>query len=189
MALIVVSGSCSRRDAPAEGRLLVTATDFFSGDLKRLKAHLDFQGACFKVKATGELRCRPQIELWCDGQRVDEYSRQSYDIDPSSDEVSVSYRVVVTDKGIRKHRIILGGMRGFERVIEEPKSKQIVSVAFGPTTIRKPVEIGSPDDSVIVWALGIGRAPDLADQQAVNGIIEAAPWVILLRLSGQQKKQ
>src|SRR6266852_1722079 len=66
------SGSSFEPIAEAKDVVSITPVDFFSGELKRLKGHLDFVSAvCFKIKLEGRARCVPEVEVWCEGERVD----------------------------------------------------------------------------------------------------------------------
>jgi hypothetical protein len=144
----------------------VTPTEFFSGELKRLKPHVDFDAACFKIETRGSVRCRPEIEMWCDGKRVDK-PKYGYLRDRGADEVTLSWRRKVVDNQVA-YPVTIGGLYTFSRHIEEPKSAQKVEIAFGPVSIRKPLELKSKGDSVIVWAMGTGHGADLGKAEDVE---------------------
>jgi hypothetical protein len=92
------SGSSFEPIGEAKDVVSITPVDFFSGELKRLKRHLDFVSAlCFKIKTEGRAQCVPEIEVWCEGKRVD-IAKYGYETDPRSDEVSFTLRRIVSRK-------------------------------------------------------------------------------------------
>jgi hypothetical protein len=167
--------------------LRITPTEFFSGELKRLKDHVDFDASCFKLAAGVSARCRPTLELWCDGERVDHPKYGSRD-DRHSDEVTVSWRRRYRDGEQPLYELAVGGIRSFGRRFEKPKSKQKAEVGFGPITIRKPVELKAPDCSVIVWAMGAGDGADLNKPEQAEKMLQTAPWVLILRLTAEKEE-
>jgi hypothetical protein len=158
----------------------ITPTDFFSGDLKRLKPHVDFQAVCFKIKKRATTQCSVEVEMWCDGRRVD---RPNFGAnrDWDADEVTMSWRKRV-EKGKAQYHVSVGGLDSYYRVLEVPKSTQKITRGFGPGSIEKTVKLKSPGNS-IVWALGVGEGADLAKPEEVQAMLNRAPWVMVLRLS------
>ena len=180
---LAVANLAPAAEGEAEYVMKVTPTEFFSGELKRLKEHVDFKAACFKIVTSGHVECRPSVEMWCDGERVDHPS-YGFVEDPHAGEVTMSWRRRVV-KGKVEYYVVVGGIKTFDRTIEQPKSKQHIVYAFGPVLIKKPVTLKKKDGSVVVWAMGAGGAgepADLANPKEVNRMLKTAPWVLILRL-------
>src|SRR5262249_2015319 len=108
--------------------------------------------------------------------------------DRHSDEVTLSWRTVKDENGAMQHRVVVGGMESFGRVIDEPKSKQEVKVAFGPVAIRQPGVLNGVGNSVSVWAKGMGHGAYLGKPEKVENMLKTAPWVLILRLTVEKKK-
>lgn len=160
----------------------IEPVEFFSKDLKRLEAHLDFWDAiCFKVTVRGPVDCVPEVELWCDGERVD-IRKYGVVVNRKSDEVSFALRRVgQTPEGRAVYRATAGGIYTFRRTLEEPKPRRPAGAAFGPGRISEPLEFGPPCESVIVWAMGAGEGIDLKKQSEVEKKLKEQPWAMFLR--------
>src|SRR5262249_24307196 len=159
-----------------------------SGDLIRLKPHIDFQAVCFKVVTRGPLTCYPDIEMWSDGERVDR-PKYGADTDPDADELTLSWRRKTDPTGQTfSFSLMVGGMVSYKRVILKPVSKQKTGVAFGPRAIKQPVELKAVGDSAIVWAMGGGKPGDLGKPKDVEKMLNTAPWVLVLRLTAENKR-
>ena len=91
LGLLIIACTLWQDPTKSEQSVQITPIDFFSGELKRLKSHVDFDGVCFKIGGELANQCRPSVEMWCDGKRVD---RPKYGIGlPQSDnEISFSWR-------------------------------------------------------------------------------------------------
>jgi len=182
-AMILILGHATHVvQEKSEKSLTITPTEFFSGDLKRLKSHVDFKAWCFKIDSPGSLRCRPEIEMWCDGKRVD---KGSYGVgQPDSDnELTLSLRTEIVNKE-KVYLIRIGGLHNYGRRIKKPKSTQKVEVEFGPVTISKPIEMKSKGESAIVWVMGAGHHDViLGKSEEVEKMLKSAPWVLILRLT------
>jgi len=176
-----------RQAEPAKGLIRITPTEFFSGELKRLKPHVDFQASCFKIKTEGPLRCWLDIEVWCDGEEIKRGGRGYLD-DPTSDEISLSFRQEIKKGDVWNYTVRTGGLITHGRSMDEPKSKQEIEVLFGPTAIRKPIELKSERESAIVWAVGAGHGFHLDNQVEAEKKLNAAPWAIVLRLRAEKAK-
>jgi hypothetical protein len=156
--------------------------DFFSGELKRLQGHLDFMSAvCFKLGFQGPVSCRPSIEMWCDGERVD-IAKYGIGKPERTDEISFTLRQLKTHDNKISYKATFGGVQPFSRDLEQPRSRQHFNTAFGPVSIRRPVELSHGHDSTVVWAMGAGNGFDIADQAAVEKAIKTAPWIMLVRI-------
>jgi len=86
-----VLGCRVAEETPKVSSIRITPTEFFSGDLKRLKPHVDFRAACFKVTTQGPVECRGSVEMWCDGERVG-ISKSEGNLDTNAGEVTLSWR-------------------------------------------------------------------------------------------------
>jgi hypothetical protein len=161
----------------------VTPTDFFSGELKRLEHHLDYRSAvCFKFSIQGAVSVWPDVEMWCDGKRVDQ-RKYGFGGDMRSDEISFMVRQKSeVDNQASEYRVTVGGRYSYARNIVEPKSRQQVNVRFGPVSISQPIELRPGNDSVVAWAMGAGEGFDLSKQEGLDKQIKALPWVMVLRL-------
>lgn len=183
-----LSGCSSTDEKPA---VRVTPDEFFSGELKRLKPHVDFQAACFKVAASGTFTCRPDLEMYCDGRRVDK-PKYGFNSDPRAGEVTLSWRKKSNaETGQVYYDLAVGGLESFSRYIDEPVSKQKIAFAFGPISIREPVELKKSGDSTIVWALGTGSAgsnPAVTTGKEARKLLQTAPWVLILRLTAEKSE-
>jgi hypothetical protein len=166
----------------------VTPAEFFSGELKRLKHHLDFLSAvCFKVKTQGPVSCRPDVEVWCDGERVD-LAKYGYTRDDQSDEVNFTVRIL--EPNLResvRYRAVVGGVMNFGRYLKRPESKKEIEAAFGPIWLEEPVEMKPGVESVIVWAMGStarggGDVLDLFKPEVAEKRLQELPWAMILRL-------
>jgi hypothetical protein len=178
------------REAEEAPLVRITPAEFFSGELKRLKPHVDFHAACFKITTSGSVKCRADIEMWCDGKRVDE-PRHGAGVDPAAGEVTLSWRKTSDPRtGKVYHYVVVGGLIEFGRTIEEPVSKQKIEAAFGPVDIRQPVELQATGDSAIVWAVGTGHGAFLEKPKDVKKkkMLQTAPWVLILRLTVEKKQ-
>jgi hypothetical protein len=176
--------------AKPEHTIRVTPTDFFSGDLKRLGPHLAFISAvCFKVKPGGEVRCRPEMELWREGKRID-IPKYGFRTDPTSDEISFTVRRLPPENGdSTRYMAVVGGMEQFGRVFDKPRFQPPLEVAFGPVSLEKPLDITLQSGSAIVWAMGGGDGLNPSDpQDKLQGQLEALPWAMILRLRVEWKK-
>ena len=176
------SGSSFEPIAEAKGMVSITPVDFFSGELKRLKGHLDFVSAvCFKIKTEGCARCVPELEVWCEGERVD-IPKYGFWTDVRSDEVSFTLRRIVSRKADKVHYdATFGGIQSFERILEEPTPCKPLNVAFGPLSLEQQVEL-KKGNSVVVWAMGGGHGFDLSKPDQVENEIKKLPWVMIVRL-------
>src|SRR5262249_28129365 len=85
------------------------------------------------------------------------------------------------------YRASVGGIYHFIRYLEEPIPKEPLKVAFGPSTIRKPVELTPKRDAVVVWAMGGGHGVDLSTTDTVDQAIKRLPWAMVLRLQAVKK--
>jgi hypothetical protein len=166
----------------------VTPVNFFSGPIKRLKAHLEFQSAvCFKIKTDGPVSCIPDIELLRNGERVDA-NKYISEIDESSDEVSLTLRNDYTrndDKII--YRVAVGGMYTFARYIEKPNLSNPPRVEFGPVSLKDRVDLKPDFQSLVVWAIGGGEGVDLTKPKEVEKTLKHLPWAMILRLRVEKK--
>jgi hypothetical protein len=190
-ALFLALLTAQERPTPAP-LIRISPTDFFSGELRRLKDHVDFDAACFKVARRGPVRCGPSLEVWCDGEIVGP-GKLGGRGDRLSEEVTLSWRRITTWDNRLQYRLKVGGMSTFGFVLDEPKSRQEVQFHFGPVTIAEPVELKSERDSAVVWVLGAGRATDrpdidLSDRVKVQKMLDTAPWVVVLRLIAMKEK-
>jgi hypothetical protein len=183
-AFALVGGRIEEKKPPS---VRVTPEDFFSGPLKRLKPHVDFNAACFKVTTRGPVRCRPTIEMWCDGERVDNPKYGSVD-DPVAGELTLSWRWDGPRKGPLRFKLVVGGLTHFGRAIDEPVSRQKITQQFGPECIDKPIELKSVEDSAVVWAMGAGPAVDVRKPAEVKEAIKKAPWIMVLRLTAEKQE-
>jgi hypothetical protein len=170
----------------------ITPAEFFTGDLKRLKDHVDFEAVCFKTETHGSLQCDLGIQMWCDGERVDIPKYGSLR-DSNTKEISVSWRRERQANGRVMYRMSVGGMISFGRNIEEPVSKRKIDFRFGPIMIENPVELRRAGDSAVVWALGTGandtsEPADLTKPDKVEKMLNRAPWVLILRLTAEKEK-
>jgi len=161
----------------------VTPTEFFSGALKRLEAHFDHSSAvCFNVRIQGGVTIWPDVEMWCDGKRVDR-PRYGTKNDERSDEVTIVLREGErTDKDGKLYRVSVGGIESFVRDLKEPRSRQEIKVAFGPVSITEPLEFKPSVNSIVVWAMGAGDGIDLSKQGEIQKRLESLPWAMILRL-------
>jgi hypothetical protein len=156
----------------------VTPDEFFSGELKRLKPHVDFRAACFKIAASRSLECCPELEMYCDGQRVDK-PKYGFLRDSGAGEVTLSWRRKKDPETDQTYyHLIVGGLKSFSRIVDEPVSKQKIAFAFGPIIIREPVELNKAGDSTIVWAMGTGSDGtniDLTKAEEARKLLQTAP--------------
>lgn len=178
------------RKKPAKSEYLVriTPTDFFSGELKRLKAHHDFTSvACFKIQIEGAVTCEPDVIMLRNGERVDRKS-YAYAIDKASDEISLTLRECPPNKDESIwFRVGVGGIYTFSRYLERPVVSPPLEVAFGPVSIGKPAELKPGADSVVVWAMGGGRGVDLSKPGEVEEKLKRLPWAMILRLRAEKR--
>jgi len=169
----------------------VTPVDFFSGDLKRLESHHDFISAvCFKIKVEGNVTCRPDVELWHEGKRVD-IQKYGLSRDNTSDEISFTVRSLPIDKDDKVYyRATLGGMWRFGRIMEKPTTfHKPLKVAFGPVSLEKPIELKPGSNSAVVWAMGGGDGVDVTQLQAdIDREVRGLPWAMILRLRVEPKQ-
>jgi hypothetical protein len=186
--LLVVGVPILRIDASPAYTVRVTPKTFFSGDLKRLEAHLDFSSAiCFEVKSDGLVRCVPDVEMWRNGKRIDK-PKYGARLDSSSNEISlVLHESDNVDPRKYKYRITVGGMQWFERTFQEPIPSRRSEVGFGPISIEKPIELKSGNDSAVVWAMGGGDGLDLSKPETVSEQLRGLEWAIVLRLRVDKK--
>jgi hypothetical protein len=160
----------------------VTPTEFFSGELKRLKAHVDFLAVCFKVKIEGAVEVRPYVEVWSDGMQVDLGKYGATD-GKESDEVTFSLRKLpTTDPDRVMYLAAVGGMISYSRRFEKPKPRLAARVSFGPVTLEQPIVLKPDLDSIIVWAMGGGDGLDLSKPEGVDKALKELPWAMILRL-------
>ena len=179
------SGSSFETISEAKDIVHITPVDFFSGDLKRLKGHLDFVSAiCFKIKTEGRARCVPEVEVWCEGERVD-IAKYGVRTDKHSDEVSFTLRRVVNPKSDKvQYHATFGGMQSFERILDKPTPRKQLNLAFGPVSVEHPVEL-KPGDSIVVWAMGGGHGVELSKPDKVKTELKKLPWAMIVRLSAE----
>jgi len=167
-------------DEPAP-LLRITPTEFFSGELKRLKPHVDFSAVCFKITAHGPYRCRPDVEMWCDGERVD-HPKYGLRTDKDSEEETFSWRWREARMGKQSEfSVTFGGQEQFGRSLEVPVSKQPIVKGFGPLWISKPVELKGEHDSMIVWMVGAGDGAQPDEPEEVEKYLKVAPWAMVVR--------
>jgi hypothetical protein len=162
----------------------VTPTEFFSAELRRLKPHLDFLAAdAFKIITNGPATLDPDVEVWCDGQRVD-HPKHGLGRDDQAGELTLTVRRVEGTNADRiRYRVTVGGLVSFQRVLESPVPARPAGVAFGPITIDQPIVLQQGTKSAVVWAMGGGDGLDLTKQESVDRQLEKLPWAIILRLS------
>jgi hypothetical protein len=176
-------------DAKPDYTVRVTPTEFFAGELKRIRPLLDYTSAvCFKVKIDGNVRCRPDIEMWHDGNRVD-LQKYLFAVDDHSDEIALTVRELAPDKQGRVHyQAAVTGQCEFARILEKPTLREPLKVAFGPGPIEQPIDLKPGSDSAIVWAMGGGHGLDLRDpQDKQEEQLKALPWAMVLRLGVEKK--
>jgi hypothetical protein len=163
----------------------VTPAEFFSGDLKRLKGHLEFESAvCFKIKIRGAVRIHPDVEMWCDGERVD-LPKYGYNRDDQSDELSFTVKRKGQDKV--QYRAVVGGMLQYQRYLNHPKPQDLFKGGFGPSSVERPFVLKPGHSSRVVWAMGGGNGVDLDKPEGVDSQIKRLPWVMVFRLRVQEK--
>src|ERR1700731_814441 len=101
---------------------------------------MDFYSAvCIKIGKQGSVSCEPEVELWCDGKRVDwpKYGSLS---DRKSDEITLTVRKVDGGKSRKvEYRVTVSGMRRFNRSFDEPSPRKQSKVRFGPVSLEKPL--------------------------------------------------
>jgi len=174
--------------AEAEDMVSITPVDFFSGELKRLKGHLDFVSAvCFKIKTAAHVKCEPEVEVWCDGERVD-IAKYGCDTDSHSDEVSFTLRRIVNTKSDKvQYQATFGGIKSFDRILDKPTPRQHLNVAFGPLSMEQEIKL-KPGSSIVVWAMGGGHGVDLSKPDEVEKKIKQLPWVMIVRLTAEYSR-
>jgi hypothetical protein len=175
---VPVAHAVAKPAAPPAYALRLTPAEFFTGELKRLKQHVDFQAVSFKIAKQDHVRCWPDIQMWCDGKRRDS-GKYAYQVDWHSDEVSLSWRRKEVGRRV-EYDIRLGGLVTCQRVLEEPSSKQKIEVEFGPVMIRKPVTLNAVGDSAVVWVMGTGYGADPAKPEQFKKMVRTAPWVLFV---------
>jgi hypothetical protein len=212
MRLAVAAGVCAtlcllfaRAERNADGAIRITPVDFFSGDLKRLEDHLDFGHgpSCFKIKGQRWFTCRPEIEVWAEGKRID-ISKYASTFTSASDEVSFVVRDTDKNKDGRVvYRASVSGIYRYVRYFEgPPPADKDKDVGFGPIAIGQPVVLKKAGDSVVVWARGQmsaeaaaklvvvaphGLEGDVAQLQDIEKHLKQLQWVMILRLSATEK--
>jgi len=187
-AACLAIGVAPKTQRESAWNIRVTPTEFFSGELKRLKPHLDFTAAeCFKIKIKGPVELNPDFQLWRNGKRVD-IRKYGMRVDKGSDELTFTVRRLRdTKKGV-VYRVRVGGLLTFGRYFEQPPFGKDVKVAFGPICIEKPIELKPGADPVIVWAMGVGHGFDLTKPKEAEIKLRKSPWVLVLRLSAENDK-
>jgi hypothetical protein len=183
------SGTSFEQALEAKDVVYITPVDFFSGELKRLKGHLDFVSAvCFKIKTEGRVRCVPEAEVWCEGERVDR-SNYGFKTDARSDEVSFTLRRIVNAKSDKvQYHATFGGIRSFDRILDEATPRRHLKVAFGPVSVEQKVEL-KRGDSVVVWAMGGGHGVDLSKPNEVENELKKLPWAMIVRLVAEPNRE
>jgi hypothetical protein len=165
--------------------LQITPAEFFTGELKRLKPHVDFQAACFKIAKQGRVWCLADVQMWCDGVEL-ESDKYVPLVAQDADEVTLSWRRK-QEAGKTQYHVTVGGMTSFRRRLDEPRSKQKIEVAFGPILLRKPVTLKAAGDAAVVWAIGTGKGADLTMPEEVEKMMKTAPWVLLLKVTAMDR--
>jgi hypothetical protein len=162
----------------------VAPTKFFSGELRRLEAHLDFLSAdAFKVTTEGPVTVVPTVEVWCDSKRVD-CTKYGFREDDGAGEVTLTVRRIEGRKADKTvFRVAVGGLHAFRCDLERPMPRKEEGVEFGPFTIDKPIVLQRGSDSAVIWAMGGGKGPNLERQDGVEHELKRLPWAIVLRLS------
>jgi hypothetical protein len=181
-----------RANAPAapEYTIRVTPAEFFSGELKRLEPHHDFGfTACYKVKTEGNVRIRPEVESWREGERID-IGKFLYEINDRSDEISLAVKRLPPGKDDKTwYRVSIGGIWTYARFLEEPTFREPPKVGFGPVSLLEPIELRPGSDSAVVWAMGDGHGLSLSDtNDKLDKQLKTLPWAMILRLSVEKKK-
>jgi hypothetical protein len=167
----------------ADDVIRINPVDFFSGELRRLEPHLEFASAvCFKIEKSDNIECLPEIEMWCDGERVD-IAKYGFRSDGIANEITlVLRRLEIGEAGKVQFRVSVGGSRSFNRVIDKPNSMKLVKAEFGPISIDKPVQLTTKNRSMVVWAIGAGKGVDLTKQDDFEKKLKTLPWAMILRL-------
>jgi len=186
----IPAGAEKKRLAKSDYLIRITPVEFFSGELKRLKAHHDFLSAvCFKIKTNGDVTCVPDVIMLRDGNRVDRQS-YAYKIDNDSDEISLTLREHPPNKEeLIWYRASIGGIRNFARYLERPELPSSLKVMFGPVSICQPCELKPGTESVVVWAMGGGDGVDLSKPGKAHEQIRRLPWAMILELRAEKKSR
>ena len=178
----IISTLPARGDEP-ENSVRITPTEFFSGELARLKPHVGFKAVCFKIARKGSWTCAPVFEFWKDGEKVF-YPGYAFDSNEQSDEITMSWRETpAKKKGDRRYYFQTGGIRTFGIDFDVPETPGSEARSF---TIKKSVVLNSQNESPAVWAIHVGGEGDLSSKESVSKLQRTSRWVIIMRIIARE---
>jgi hypothetical protein len=185
-------GGAAAKPGNSKGPFLlrITREDFFTGELKRLERHVDFEGYRLIIASRKGFGWIPRVETWLHGTKVRDRVKQGYVFSEGDQELTMSSRVNKLANGRYTVQLKFDGRYAFERTVSEPETNKTDTLAFfGPVELpyKPPLEVSTKRElPVVLWAAGRGNAghaaTDLEKREETEALLRTAAWVVAVRL-------